>query len=147
MRQIVDEKLHATLEKRLGESFKMVSDRLEMVHKGLGDMQHLATGVGDLKKVLMNVKTRGTWGEIQLGNLLEQVLTSEQYEKNVKTKPGSDAVVEFAIKLPGRNGSVNDMIWLPIDAKFPQDYYQALQSAQENGDKVQILKAQIKSRP
>ncbi len=103
MRNTVDEKLQSTLEKRLGESFKLVSDRLDLVHKGLGEMQNLAIGVGDLKKVLTNVKDRGTWGEFQLGNLLEQVLTKEQYDKNVKTKEGSNAMVEFAIKLPGKN--------------------------------------------
>lgn len=130
MRSTVDEKLHQTLEKRLGESFKLVSDRLEQVHKGLGEMQTLALGVGDLKRVLTNVKTRGIWGEIQLGNLLEQVLTAEQYERNVATKPGSNDRVEFALKLPGRDkeGSV---VWLPIDAKFPQEDYQRLLEAQE----------------
>ncbi len=134
MRITVDEKLHATLEKRLGESFKIVSDRLELVHKGLGEMQTLATGVGDLKKVLSNVKDRGTWGEIQLGNLIEQVLTKEQYEKNVKTKKGSNALVEFAIKLPGKGKLKEDIVWLPIDAKFPLEDYQRLVSARENAD-------------
>ena len=138
---IVDEKLQSTLEKRLGESFKMVSDRLEMVHKGLGDMQHLATGVGDLKKVLMNVKTRGTWGEVQLGQLLDQVLSVDQYMKNVKPRPGSDEVVEFAIKLPGKD-TYNDHVWLPIDAKFPQDYYNKLCVAQDSGSKEDILSAE-----
>ncbi|WP_346355656.1 DNA recombination protein RmuC [Azotosporobacter soli] len=135
MRKTVDEKLHETLEKRLGESFKLVSDRLEQVHKGLGEMQTLASGVGDLKRVLTNVKTRGIWGEIQLGNLLEQVLTAEQYEQNVATKPGSNERVEFAIKLPGRDkeGSV---VWLPIDAKFPQEDYQRLLEAQEAANPV-----------
>ncbi len=132
MRQTVDEKLHATLEKRLGESFQMVSERLEQVHKGLGEMQTLAAGVGDLKKVLTNVKTRGTWGEIQLGALLEQVLAPGQYESNVATKPGSAERVEFAIVLPGRGDAGN--VYLPIDAKFPQEDYQRLLEAQEMAD-------------
>jgi len=140
MRNTVDEKLHATLEKRLGESFKLVSDRLELVHKGLGEMQNLATGVGDLKKVLSNVKVRGTWGEVQLGNLLEQLLTPEQYAKNVVTKPGSKDRVEFAIKLPGRDDS-QSQIWLPIDAKFPLEDYQALVTATENIDPAMVLVA------
>ena len=131
MRQTVDEKLHATLEKRLGESFKIVSDRLEQVHKGLGEMQTLALGVGDLKKVLTNVKTRGIWGEVQLGNLLEQVLTPEQYEKNVITKKSTKDRVEFAIKLPGKDE--NKTVLLPIDAKFPQEDYQRLVEAYEQG--------------
>jgi DNA recombination protein RmuC len=134
MRNTVDEKLHSTLEKRLGESFKLVSDRLELVHKGLGEMQSLATGVGDLKKVLSNVKDRGTWGEIQLGNLLEQILTKEQYSQNVKTKEGSNALVEFAIKLPGKNDFKEDIVWLPIDAKFPLEDYQRLIDAKEKAD-------------
>ncbi|MBK7104201.1 MAG: DNA recombination protein RmuC [Ignavibacteriae bacterium] len=138
MRVTVDEKLHSTLEKRLGESFKLVSDRLELVHKGLGEMQTLAIGVGDLKKVLTNVKDRGTWGEIQLGTLLEQILTKEQYEKNVKTKEGSNALVEYAIKLPGKNQIKNDIVWLPIDAKFPLEDYQRLTSAREKADLVLI---------
>ncbi len=125
MRVTVDEKLQGTLEKRLGESFKLVSDRLEMVHKGLGEMQTLAAGVGDLKKVLSNVKTRGIWGEVQLGNLLEQLLTQEQYAVNVATRPGSQDRVEFAIKLPGKNPDMTQ-IWLPIDAKFPQETYERL---------------------
>jgi DNA recombination protein RmuC len=128
MRATVDEKLHATLEQRLGESFKLVSERLELVHKGLGEMQTLASGVGDLKKVLSNVKTRGIWGEIQLGNILEQVLTPEQYEKNVAVKKGSSERVEFAVKLPGRYDQ-DDCVWLPIDAKFPQEDYQRLLEA------------------
>lgn len=133
MRQTVDEKLHNTLEQRLGESFKLVSERLEQVHKGLGEMQTLASGVGDLKKVLSNVKVRGTWGEVQLDNLLEQILSPEQYAKNVATRPKSGERVEFAIKLPGRddNGSV---VWLPIDAKFPLEDYQKLLEAQDVGD-------------
>jgi len=132
MRKTVDEKLHATLEKRLSESFKQVSERLELVHKGLGEMQTLAAGVGDLKRVLSNVKTRGVFGETQLAALLEQVMAPEQYEKNVATRPGSNARVEFAIKLPGRDG--DNPVLLPIDAKFPQEDYQRLQAAQEAGD-------------
>ena len=132
MRKTVDEKLQGTLEKRLGESFKMVSDRLEQVHKGLGEMQTLAVGVGDLKKVLTNVKTRGTWGEMQLGNLLEQILTPDQYEKNVATKAGSADRVEFAIKLPGREDG--KPVWLPIDAKFPKEDYERLVEAAERAD-------------
>ncbi len=133
MRQTVDEKLHATLERRLGESFKMVSERLDLVHKGLGEMQTLASGVGDLKKVLSNVKTRGVWGEVQLGSLLEQILTPEQYEKNVATKPKSNDRVEFAIKLPGPEESKKP-VWLPIDAKFPQEDYQRVVEAYEKAD-------------
>ena len=147
MRATVDEKLHQTLEKRLGESFKIVSDRLEMVHKGLGEMQHLATGVGDLKKVLSNVKTRGIWGEIHLSQLLEQLLTQDQYDSQVRTKKGSNDAVDFAIKLPGKldNG---DAVWLPIDAKFPLEAYQALYDAQDQGDKEQaeLMKKQLESR-
>jgi DNA recombination protein RmuC len=135
MRATVDEKLHATLEQRLGESFKLVSDRLEMVHKGLGEMQSLATGVGDLKKVLSNVKTRGTWGEIQLGNILEQVLSPEQYDKNVAIKKNSSERVEFAVKLPGRNDD-DGCVWLPIDAKFPQEDYQRLLEAFEQANPI-----------
>ncbi|MBC8061881.1 MAG: DNA recombination protein RmuC [Clostridiaceae bacterium] len=133
MRQTVDEKLEKTLEYRLGESFKLVSDRLEMVHKGLGEMQSLANGVGDLKKVLTNVKTRGTWGEIQLGNLLEQILVKEQYETNVVTKKGSNERVEFAIKLPGHEDK-EGVVYIPIDSKFPIEDYQRLISAQEDGN-------------
>ncbi len=139
MRQTVDEKLHATLEKRLGESFKIVSDQLEQVHKGLGEMQTLASGVGDLKKVLTNVKTRGIWGEVQLGNLLEQVLTLEQYDKNVATKKGTEDRVEFAIKLPGKDE--NKTVFLPIDAKFPQEDYQRLVEAYEQGNLEMIEEA------
>jgi DNA recombination protein RmuC len=131
MRQTVDEKLHETLEKRLGDSFKIVSERLEKVHAGLGEMQNLALGVGDLKKVLSNVKTRGTWGEIQLGNLLEQILSPEQYDKNVATKKGSKEIVEYAIKMPGKS---EDVVWLPIDAKFPKEDYERLLEAQEAGE-------------
>ncbi|RIV23109.1 DNA recombination protein RmuC [Alicyclobacillaceae bacterium I2511] len=133
MRATVDEKLNDTLEKRLGESFKMVSDRLEQVHKGLGEMQSLAAGVGDLKKVLTNVKTRGTLGEIQLENILEQTLTMDQYDKNVATSPGSAERVEFAIRLPGKD-SLDSPVWLPIDSKFPTEDYQRLVDAQEAGD-------------
>ena len=133
IRLTVDEKLHATLEQRLGESFKLVSDRLEQVHKGLGEMQTLAAGVGDLKKVLTNIKTRGTWGEVQLENLLEQMLTPAQYSKNVATRPGQPWRVEFAIRLPGRDEGKNEF-WLPIDAKFPLEDFQRLQDAQERAD-------------
>ena len=128
MRKTVDEKLHATLEKRVGESFKQVSDRLEAVHKGLGEMQTLAAGVGDLKRVLTNVKSRGTWGEVQLSALLEQTLTAEQYAKNVATVPGSRDIVEFAIKLPGQD--VRSPVWLPIDSKFPVEDYERLLGAE-----------------
>jgi Uncharacterized protein conserved in bacteria len=131
MRATVDEKLHETLERRLGDSFKLVSERLEMVHKGLGEMQSLASGVGDLKKVLTNIKTRGTWGEIQLGSLLEQVLAGEQYVTNVVTKNGSNERVEYAIKLP-------EGVLLPIDAKFPQEDYQKLLEAQEQTNPVLV---------
>lgn len=137
MRATVDEKLSATLEQRLGESFKLVSERLEAVHKGLGEMQTLATGVGDLKKVLTNVKTRGIWGEIQLGNLLEQILTPEQYATNVVTKAGSNERVEFAIKLPARDGH-DSIIWLPIDAKFPMEDYERLIEAQDQANLTRI---------
>jgi DNA recombination protein RmuC len=133
MRKTVDEKLNETLEKRLGESFKQVSDRLEAVHKGLGEMQTLAVSVGDLKKVMSNVKSRGVLGEYQLQNIIEDLLTNEQYEKNVKTKVGSGAVVEFAIKMP--NGSnLEKTLWLPIDSKFPKEDYEALADAYEKGD-------------
>ncbi len=138
MRATVDEKLHATLEKRLGESFKLVGERLELVHKGLGEMQNLASGVGDLKKVLTNVKSRGTWGEVQLQTLIEQILAPSQYEQNVRTKKGSRELVEFAIKLPGRNKDDNEVVWLPIDAKFPIEDYQKLIDAREAGDQPSI---------
>lgn len=134
MRVTVDEKLHDTLEKRLGESFKLVSERLELVQRGLGEMKSLASGVGDLKKVLTNVKTRGTFGEIQLASLLEQVLAPAQYEANVETRKGSGQRVEFALKLPGRNGTSEGQVWLPLDAKFPQEDYLRLVEAQELGD-------------
>jgi len=141
MRQTVDEKLHKTLETRFGESFKVVSDRLELVHKGLGEMQSLATGVGDLKRVLSNVKTRGTWGEIQLGNLLEQILTGGQYDKNVATKLNSSDRVEFAIRLPGKDNDMEKPVWLPIDAKFPLEAYQRLLDAQDRVDPVVMEEA------
>jgi len=150
MRATVDEKLHRTLEKRLGESFQLVSERLEQVHKGLGEMQSLASGVGDLKKVLTNVKTRGTWGEIQLGSLLEQILAQEQYAQNVVTKKGGSERVEFALKLPGGHGTEQD-VWLPIDAKFPQEDYQRLLDARDeaNGELAEeagkMLEARIKA--
>ena len=137
MRSVVDEKLQSTLEKRLGDSFKQVSERLEQVYKGLGEMRSLATGVGDLKKVLTNVKTRGTWGEIRLSHILEQILTPDQYEVNVATKKGSNERVEFAIKLPGQGSDKEKIVWLPIDSKFPQEDYQRLLDAQEAADKVQ----------
>lgn len=138
MRRTVDEKLHATLEQRLGESFKQVSERLEKVHQGLGEMKSLAHGVGDLKKVLSNVKTRGTLGEVQLHNLLEELLTPDQYERNVVTRQGSAGRVEFAIRLPGSN---DRPLWLPIDAKFPHEDYVRLVEAQEKGDRAAIDEA------
>jgi DNA recombination protein RmuC len=134
MRKTVDEKLHDTLEKRLGESFKLVSDRLEAVHKGLGEMQHLATGVGDLKRVLTNVKVRGTWAEVQLGAILEQILTPDQFERNVRVKPDSSESVEFAVRLPGPTDDPGSCVWLPIDSKFPQEDYLRLQEAAEKAD-------------
>ncbi len=141
MRQTVDEKLEGTLTARLGESFKLVSERLELVHKGLGEMQTLASGVGDLKKVLTNVKTRGTWGEVQLGNLLEQILTPEQFERNVAIKSGSGDRVEFAIKLPGRSGEQDRHVWLPIDSKCPQEDYLRLVEAAERADAEGVREA------
>ncbi len=135
MRATVDEKLQTTLEKRLGESFKQVSDRLEQVYKGLGEMRTLATGVGDLKKVLTNVKTRGTWGEIRLSHILEQILTPDQYGVNVATKKDSNDRVEFAIKLPGQDADKEKIVWMPIDSKFPQEDYQRLMDAQETANK------------
>lgn len=134
MRRTVDEKLHNTLEKRLGESFKLVSDRLESVHKGLGEMQALATGVGDLKRVLTNVKARGTWAEVQLGVLLEQILAAGQYERNVCVKSDSSERVEYAIRLPGSKDDPTLQVWLPIDSKFPQEDYVRLQEAAERAD-------------
>ena len=139
MRRTVDEKLHATLEQRLGESFKLVSDRLEQVHRGLGEMQTLAAGVGDLKRVLTNVKTRGTWGEVQLSALLEQLLTADQFGSNVATRPGSNERVDFAIRLPGKDDGA--VVWLPIDAKFPIEDYQRLIDAQERGDPAGVEEA------
>ena len=137
MRKTVDEKLNETLKKRLGESFKQVSDRLEAVHKGLGEMQTLATNVGDLKKVMSNVKSRGVLGEYQLQNIIEDLLTNEQYEKNVKTKSGSGALVEFAIKMPHGN-NLEKTLWLPIDSKFPKEDYESLVDAYEQGDTAKI---------
>ena len=142
MRQTVDEKLQGTLEKRLGESFKLVSDRLEQVYKGLGEMQSLAIGVGDLKRVLTNVKARGTWGEVQLERMLEQVLNPNDYEKNVCTKDGGERV-EFAIRLPGHSENQQETVWLPIDAKFPMEDYQRMQDAHENGDSA-VAEAAVK---
>lgn len=140
MRQTVDEKLQGTLEKRLGESFQLVSERLEQVHRGLGEMQKLASGVDDLKRVLTNIKTRGTWGEVQLANLLEQILTPEQFGKDVCPKPGSREKVEFAIKLPARDEE-GKFIWLPIDAKFPKEVYERLVDAAERADSEALEKA------
>lgn len=133
MRATVDEKLNATLEKRLGDSFKLVSERLEQVYKGLGEMQVLAAGVGDLKKVLSNVKTRGIWGEIQLGNILEQILTPDQYCENISTVEGSQERVEYAVRLPGKGDDGKEVL-LPIDAKFPQEDYQKFVEAHEQGN-------------
>jgi DNA recombination protein RmuC len=142
MRATVDEKLQGTLEKRLGESFKLVSDRLEQVHKGLGAMQQLASDVGGLQKVLANVKTRGGWGEVQLGNLLEQVLTAEQFARNVQTRDETAERVDFAIRLPGdQNGAP---VWLPIDSKFPTEDYQRLLAAQDKGD-VDLIESAMKN--
>ena len=140
MRKTVDEKLQTTLEKRLGESFKQVSDRLEQVHKGLGEMQNLASGVGDLKKVLTNVKTKGILGEYQLGNILEQLLTTEQYEENIATRPGSAERVEYAVRMPGQDH--NEAVWLPIDSKFPLKGYEDLLNARESGDLAAIQVAE-----
>ena len=141
MRKTVDEKLHDTLEKRLGESFKLVSDRLEAVHKGLGEMQNLATGVGDLKRVLTNVKARGTWAEVQLGVLLEQVLTADQYERNVSVKVDSLERIEYAVRLPGSKDEPGSHVWLPIDSKFPQEDYIRLQEAAEKADLTAVQAA------
>ena len=151
IRETVDEKLQGTLEKRLGESFRHVSERLELVHKGLGEMQTLATGVGDLKRVLTNVKTRGGWGEVQLEMLLEQMLTPDQYEKNVKVDENSDEMVEFAIRLPGGGNGDNRPVLLPIDSKFPLEDYQRLVEAQEKSNmdtaekSARMLESRIKS--
>jgi len=138
MQQMVEEKLQKTLEARLGESFRQVSERLEQVHKGLGEMQSLANGVGDLKRTLSNIKTRGTWGEYQLGNMLEQVLAPGQFEQNVKVNPRSAEMVEYAIRLPGQGDAP---IWLPIDAKFPVEDYQRLQEAAEHADAAAVESA------
>lgn len=141
MRQTVDEKLQSTLERRLTESFQVVSKSLEAVQRGLGEMQSLATGVGDLKRALTNVKTRGTWGEVQLGALLEDMLTPGQFERNVQPKPGSREIVEFAIRLPGRDDHPDSVVWLPIDAKFPQEDYQRVLDASEAGDAERLKQA------
>ena len=140
MRKTVDEKLQDTLEKRLGESFKQVSERLELVHQGLGEMQTIASGVGDLKKVLTNVKTKGILGEYQLANIIEQMLPREQYEENVATRPGSNERVEFAVRMPGN--SANEVVWLPIDSKFPLNGYETLLAARESGDASAIESAE-----
>ena len=142
MRKTVDEKLHETLEKRLGERFEIVSKRLEDVARGLGEMQQLATGVGDLKSLLTNVKSRGTWGEYQLGAILEQIFTPDQYATNVRVNPKSSEVVEYAIRLPGRNDTAP--VWLPIDAKFPKEDYERVQAAAEVSDK-EALEAGLKA--
>lgn len=139
MRRTVDEKLHATLEQRLGESFRLVSERLEQVHAGLGEMKNLAGSVGDLKRVMTNVRTRGTWGEVQLGAIIESVLTAEQYERNVKTVDGSEDLVEYAIKMPGKQDQ--DTVWLPIDSKYPVEDYQRLLDAHESADKDLVQRA------
>jgi DNA recombination protein RmuC len=136
MRRTVDEKLQTTLEKRLSESFKQVAERLEQVHNGLGQMQKLADGVGSLQRVLTNVKTRGMFGEVQLEALLEQVLTIEQYAKQVETKPRSNQRVDFAIRFPGRGGADGEPVWLPIDAKFPREDYERLLDAQDRADAI-----------
>jgi DNA recombination protein RmuC len=138
MRETVNEKLHNTLETRLGEAFKLVSDRLEQVHQGLGDMRNLAADVGNLQKVLTNVKIRGTWGEVQLGALLEEILSPEQYLKNVKIQENGSDFVEFAIKLPGQSDSPADSVLIPVDAKFPVEDYQRLLDAQERADAVAV---------
>jgi DNA recombination protein RmuC len=136
IRATVEEKLQTTLETRLGESFRLVSDRLEQVHKGLGEMQSLAAGVGDLKRVLSNVKSRGNFGEVQLAGLLEQVMLPDQYEANVATRPGSSERVDFAVRMPGRGGAGDRALWLPLDAKFPVEDYERLLAAQELADRA-----------
>ena len=141
MRQTVDDKLQSTLEKRLGESFKIVSERLEAVQHGLGEMQTLATGVGDLKRMLTNVKARGAWGEVQLGTILEQILTPDQYDKNVQTREGSRDIVEYAIRLPGSDDNPDSCVWLPIDSKFPQEDYLRLVDAADAADADAARKA------
>ncbi|MFT3751077.1 MAG: DNA recombination protein RmuC [Agriterribacter sp.] len=146
MRNTVDEKLQNTLEKRFNDSFTLISERLELVHKGLGEMQTLASSVGDIKKVMSNVKSRGILGEYQLANILEDLLTDEQYEKNVKTKAGSGAIVEFAIKMPNNN-NLEKALWLPVDSKFPKEDYEALVDAYDDGDpeKIDALKKSFKN--
>nr|WP_235195571.1 DNA recombination protein RmuC [Pandoraea sp. E26] len=139
MRRTVDEKLHATLEQRLGDSFKLVSERLEQVHAGLGEMKNLAGSVGDLKRVMTNVRTRGTWGEVQLGAIMESLLTAEQFDRNVKTVPGSNDLVEFAVRMPGKGDDAP--VWLPVDSKYPIEHYQRLQDAHDSLDKVVIQQA------
>lgn len=139
MRRTVDEKLHATLEQRLGDSFKLVSERLEQVHAGLGEMKNLAGSVGDLKRVMTNVRTRGTWGEVQLGAIMESLLTAEQFDRNVKTAPGSNDVVEFAVRMPGKGADMP--VWLPVDSKYPVEHYQRLQDAHDSMDKAGIQQA------
>jgi len=141
MRQTVDEKLHSTLEKRLGESFKLVSERLEAVQRGLGEMQNLAAGVGDLKRVLTNVKVRGTWAEVQLGALLEQILAPDQYGKNVQIKEYSREIIEYAVRLPGTDDGPDSHVWLPIDSKFPQEDYLRLVEAAETADAEAVQRA------
>ncbi len=147
MRATVDEKLQSTLEKRLGDTYKLMSERLEQVHKGLGEMQQLAQGVGDLKRVLTNVKTRGTWGEVQLGTLLEHVMTPDQYAKNVKVTPTATDFVDYAIKLPGKSDHLSDCVWLPIDSKFPHEAYERLIVAldESNPDGVELARKQLES--
>lgn len=141
MRGVVDEKLHSTLEKRIAESFRLVSERLENVHKSLGEMHSVATNIVDLKRVLTNVKTRGTWGEVQLGNLLADILTPEQFERNVKPSPRSGEIVEFAVKLPGDGADASRPLYLPIDSKFPIEDYERLNTASQRGDRDAVEKA------
>lgn len=141
MRGVVDEKLQSTLEKRIAESFRLVSERLENVHKSLGEMQSVATNIVDLKRVLSNVKTRGTWGEVQLGNLLADILTPEQFERNFKPSPRSGEVVEFAVKLPGDQADASRPVYLPIDSKFPIEDYERLSAAAQVGDREAVEKA------
>ncbi|MBI4386205.1 MAG: DNA recombination protein RmuC [Elusimicrobia bacterium] len=141
MRQTVDEKLQTTLERRLSESFHVVSQRLEAVQKGLGEMQSLATGVGDLKRLLTNVKTRGSWGEMQLKSLLSEILTKDQYQENVKTREDSQDFVEVAIRLPGRRGDEQEPVWLPVDSKFPVEDYQRILDARDQGDAASLEKS------
>jgi DNA recombination protein RmuC len=142
MRRTVDEKLHDTLEKRLGESFKLVSDRLDTVHRGLGEMQGLASGVGDLRRMLTNVKIRGTWGEVQLASILTDMLATDQWSRNVCMREGSTERVECAVRLPGPKGDQGTCVWLPIDSKFPQEDYARLQTAADSADSAQVQQAQ-----